>query len=108
MGSNLSITALIARKRSFQRNYPNMAPRLTEAEVAGLLIAFAIMDKSGDGLLSKAEMKEAMKQFYMKEKMSDAEAAETAEAVVSVADFDGDGKINFKEFVHVHVLAQQA
>merc|ERR1739848_660208 len=100
MGSNLSITALIARKRSFQRNYPNMAPRLTEAEVAGLVIAFAVIDKSGDGLLSKAEMKEFMLNFYGTRNMSAAEAEEAAEESLAMADFDGDGKINFKEFVN--------
>ena len=48
-----------------------------------------------------------MVKIYDVRKLSPAEVEEAAEKVVAEADFDGDGKINFKEFVS-GTLAERA
>ena len=41
-----------------------------------------------------------MVKIYDVRKLSPAEVEEAAEKVVAEADFDGDGKINFKEYLN--------
>ena len=48
-----------------------------------------------------------MLNFYGTRNISAAEAEEAAEESLAMADFDGDGKINFKEFVS-GTLAERA
>jgi len=60
---------------------------------AELKQVFAIFDKNGDGYISKPEMKAAMKK--MNENFTDSEI----ETIISDADLDEDGEVNFHEFV---------
>lgn len=70
-----------------------------------MLEAFKAFDKNGDGFISKAELKSVMARFYivllhlihlsMGQKLSDKEVDE----MIKVADANGDGRIEYKEFV---------
>ncbi|KAL7419564.1 ATP-dependent DNA helicase srs2 [Cryptotrichosporon argae] len=55
--------------------------------------AFKVFDKNNDGHISAAELKHVM--TNLGEKLSDAEVSE----MIREADKDGDGMINYKEFV---------
>ncbi|OZJ06800.1 hypothetical protein BZG36_00163 [Bifiguratus adelaidae] len=61
----------------------------------GMLAAFQMMDKSGTGNLNKTDFKAAMTRFG--ENFSDAEVDE----MFKEADVDGDGMINYEEFLKV-------
>ncbi len=56
--------------------------------------AFKTFDKDGSGKISKDELKNVVTS-YGKMKMTD----EDAEDMLRAADFDGDGLINYEEFV---------
>ena len=75
----------------FQEFLEAMA-RKQEAE-AGLLESFQLADKDGNGLISKAEMKEFI--VGQGQPLTDEEVNELFEQ----GDVDGDGYINFQEFV---------
>eukprot|EP00931_Biecheleriopsis_adriatica_P079604 TRINITY_DN5299_c0_g2_i1.p1 TRINITY_DN5299_c0_g2~~TRINITY_DN5299_c0_g2_i1.p1 ORF type:complete len:184 (-),score=30.39 TRINITY_DN5299_c0_g2_i1:141-692(-) len=62
---------------------------------ATLLETFGRLDKNGDGLLSKDEVREALKS-----KISDEEVEETLTAL-DAFDMDKDGKINYAEFMQM-------
>ena len=55
--------------------------------------AFKVFDKNGDGLISSAELNEVM--TSLGEKLSERELLE----IIKGADFDGDGKIGYEDFV---------
>jgi calmodulin len=65
-----------------------------------MLAAFQMMDKSGTGNLNKTDFKTAMTQFG--ENFSDAEVDE----MFKEADVDGDGEINYEEFLKVMVSGE--
>lgn len=58
-----------------------------------LLHVFKLFDKDGNGLITKEELKEGLNKLG--ERMSEQDILELVEA----ADIDGDGNINFEEFV---------
>jgi calmodulin len=58
--------------------------------------AFKVFDKDGDGFITLEELGFVM--ANLGEKLSPTELEE----MVKEADTDGDGKINYKEFVKVH------
>ena len=55
--------------------------------------AFRIFDKDGNGFITVAEMREAMKNLA--EKFTD----EEVDGLIAQADTDGDGQVNYEEFV---------
>ena len=70
------------------------AQLLTKQEKEQVDEVFRAMDLSGDGKISKEEMKDGYLQFYGKE-MSDQEIDEMFDRV----DADGNGEIDYSEFV---------
>ena len=60
--------------------------------------AFKVFDKDGNGYISAAELRHVM--TNLGEKMNDDEVDE----MIREADVDGDGQINYEEFVKVNVL----
>ncbi len=57
--------------------------------------AFKVFDKNNDGLISSAELKAVMQQIG--ETLSDTDISE----MIQEADKDGDGQINYQEFVNM-------
>merc|ERR1712174_176935 len=58
-----------------------------------MLEAFKVFDKDGNGLISAAELRHIM--TNLGEKLTDEEVDE----MIGEADIDGDGQINYEEFV---------
>ena len=58
-----------------------------------MLEAFKVFDKDGNGFFSAAELRHIM--TNLGEKLTDDEVDE----IIRVADIDGDGQINYEEFV---------
>jgi calmodulin len=59
--------------------------------------AFKVFDKDGNGFISAAELRHVM--TNLGEKLSDVEVDE----MIREADVDGDGQINYEEFVKVSI-----
>ena len=57
--------------------------------------AFRVLDKDGNGFISAAELRHVM--THLEEKLTDEEVDE----MIREADIDGDGQINYEEFVKV-------
>ncbi|KAJ9682349.1 hypothetical protein PVL29_018299 [Vitis rotundifolia] len=57
--------------------------------------AFKVFDKDQDGYISANELRNVM--FNLGEALTD----EEAEQMIREADFDGDGKVNYEEFVRM-------
>ncbi|MFK0238636.1 EF-hand domain-containing protein [Streptomyces vinaceus] len=68
-------------------------PKVEEDNAETLAKAFRIFDNDGDGLIGPAEMHAVM--THLGETLTEEEAGE----MVRQADVDGDGKINFEEFL---------
>ena len=60
--------------------------------------AFKVFDKDGNGYISAAELRHVM--TNLGEKLTDFEVDD----MIREADVDGDGQINYEEFVKVNVL----
>ena len=88
-----------------------MSPKLTIEEVTRLLFLFKEMDKNGDGLITKAELKWEVTFFFPRvnliivsregwlKALQGKLTEEEVEKLIAEADSDGDGKVNFEEFV---------
>ncbi|XP_040385423.1 calmodulin-like protein 5 [Oryza brachyantha] len=63
--------------------------------------AFKVFDKDQDGLISAAELRHVM--ISLGEKLTD----EEVEQMIREADLDGDGQVNFDEFVRMMMLSDQ-
>ena len=59
----------------------------------GLLEAFRVFDKDGNGFISASELRHVM--TNLGEKLTDEEVDE----MIKEADIDGDGLVNYEEFV---------
>ena len=70
--------------------YPLRFFRLRQEEI---LEAFKVFDKDGNGFISAAELRHIM--TNLGEKLTDEEVDE----MIREADIDGDGQINYEEFV---------
>jgi calmodulin len=73
-----------------------MAKKMKDTDTEEELVeAFKVFDKDSNGFISAVELKHVM--TNLGEKLSD----EEIDDMVKEADFDGDGQINYKEFVHM-------
>ena len=59
--------------------------------------AFWVFDKDGNGYISAAELCHVM--TNLGEKLTDEEVDE----MIREADIDGDGQVNYEEFVHIYM-----
>jgi len=79
-----------------------MARRMRDVDCEEELVeAFRVFDHGNDGLVSAAELRYVMSN--MGEKLTDEEIDE----IVHEADGDGDGKINYEDFVRMMMAEQQ-
>ena len=62
-------------------------------EVEEMIETFKVFDRDGNGLISAAELRHVM--TNLGEKLTDEEVDE----MIREADIDGDGQINYEEFV---------
>ncbi|CAM0949057.1 unnamed protein product [Alopecurus aequalis] len=85
--------ALMSRQREATNADGSAAEELREA--------FRVFDRDHDGLISKAELRHVM--ISLGEKLSD----EEVEGMIAEADLDGDGQVNFDEFVRMMTLSDQ-
>ncbi|KAL6325019.1 hypothetical protein AAG906_022109 [Vitis piasezkii] len=73
-----------------------MARKMKESEAEEeLKEAFKVFDKDQDGYISANELRNVM--FNLGERLTD----EEAEQMIREADLDGDGKVNYDEFVRM-------
>ncbi|XP_016081029.1 calmodulin-A-like [Ornithorhynchus anatinus] len=73
-----------------------MAQMMKDPEVEdGIREAFRMFDKDGNGYISAAELRQVL--ATLGEKLTDEEVDE----MIRGADTDGDGKVNYEEFVRV-------
>merc|ERR1711966_425142 len=79
----------------------SMADQLTEEQIAEFKEAFSLFDRDGNGFISAAELRHVM--TNLGEKPTDEEVDE----MIREADVDGDGQINYEEFVKM-MMAKQA
>ena len=66
---------------------------LSKEQTDELRKAFSAMDANGDGVVEKDELKNLLK--GLGEDVNDA----VVDEMMALADTDGDGKVNFEEFV---------
>lgn len=64
-----------------------------------LKFAFLLFDEDNNGVITKSELVKILKSNHMAR--SDAEVSRKAETIMSQADKNGDGVMNFDEFVTV-------
>ena len=67
--------------------------KLTAEQAAELKKAFQVMDSNGDGVVTKDELKNLLK--GLGEDVTD----DIVDEMIKIADENGDGKIQFEEFV---------
>ena len=67
--------------------------KLSSEQAEELKKAFAVMDTNGDGVVTKEELKGLLK--GLGEDVSD----DVVDEMIKIADENGDGKIQFEEFV---------
>ena len=66
--------------------------KLTEEQISELKKAFDVMDANNDGQVTKEELKSLLQ--GLGEEVTD----EIVNEMISIADENGDGKVNFEEF----------
>ena len=69
-----------------------MAKKLSADQIAELRKAFDVMDANKDGFVTKDELKNLLK--GLGEDVTD----EVVDEMISIADANGDGKVEFDEF----------
>ena len=73
-----------------------MARKMRDTDTEEELVsAFKIFDRNGDGLITLAEMRQVM--TNLDEKLTSREIEE----LITEADINGTGKINYKDFIHL-------
>lgn len=73
-----------------------MARKMRDTDTEEELVdAFRVFDRDGNGLISAAELRHVM--TNLGEKLTDEEVDE----MIKEADIDGDGQINYEEFVRM-------
>jgi Ca2+-binding EF-hand superfamily protein len=76
-----------------------MREELNEEEVAAITVAFGKLDTDGDGVITRAELCDAMVAAGM------APSAEAIERELRQADLNADGEISLREWLHMWTLA---
>ena len=75
-----------------------MSKKMKDADSEeGLMAAFKVFDKDGNGFISAAELRHVM--TNLGEKLTE----EEVEEMIKEADFDGDGQVNYDEFVKMMI-----
>lgn len=94
MSFNLSASYAFAGTIDFPEFLTLMARKMKDTDSEEELIeAFKVFDRDGNGLISAAELRHVM--TNLGEKLTDEEVDE----MIREADIDGDGQINYEEFV---------
>ena len=75
------------------KEFLTMMAESENSETDEIKTAFAIFDKDGNGYISSAELRHVM--TNLGEKLTDEEVDE----MIREADIDGDGQVNYEEFV---------
>ena len=70
-----------------------MSSKLGAEQIEELKKAFAVMDANGDGVVTKEELRTLLK--GLGEEVTD----EVVDEMIAIADENGDGKVDFEEFV---------
>ena len=76
-------------------DFPEFAKMMQQRRKQNALAEFQIFDKDGSGTVSAQELKEVLKKFDVD--ISD----ETLDGMIKEADTDGDGSINYAEFMKI-------
>uniref|UniRef100_A0A8C2NUK2 EF-hand domain-containing protein n=1 Tax=Capra hircus TaxID=9925 RepID=A0A8C2NUK2_CAPHI len=72
-----------------------MADQLTEEQIAEFKDAFSLFDKNGDGTITTKELGTVMRSLGQKPNYGE------VEEMIREADIDGDGEVNYEEFVQM-------
>ena len=89
---NLNLNFINSFIKKLHKQSKKMKDTDTEEE---LVEAFKVFDRDGNGLISAAELRHVM--TNLGEKLTDEEVDE----MIREADVDGDGHINYEEFVRM-------
>ncbi|EAW57428.1 CALM1 isoform 4 [Pan troglodytes] len=79
-----------------------MADQLTEEQIAEFKEAFSLFDKDGDGTITTKELGTVMRSLG--QNPTEAELQDMINEVdemIREADIDGDGQVNYEEFVQM-------
>ena len=66
--------------------------KLNEEQIGELKKAFAVMDKNGDGVVEKDELRTLL------QGLGEDVTEEVIDEMIKIADTNGDGKVDFAEF----------
>ncbi|XP_057481422.1 calmodulin-like protein 30 [Actinidia eriantha] len=91
-----SVPTLVPRDRERQRSSPNLSNQVFQTNVAEMKQVFDKFDTNKDGKISREEYKLAIKD------MGEGNAEKEVAKAFQVLDADGDGFIDFKEFMKVN------
>uniref|UniRef100_A0A8D1HMZ6 EF-hand calcium-binding domain-containing protein 11 n=2 Tax=Sus scrofa TaxID=9823 RepID=A0A8D1HMZ6_PIG len=81
-----------------------MADQLTKEQIAEFKEAFSLFDKDGDGTITTKGLGTVMRSLG--QNPTEAELQDMINEVdemIREADIDGDGQVNYEEFVHIYM-----
>merc|ERR1712060_632549 len=79
-----------------------VAQQMSDSAVGGLRVLFQKLDKSGDGRITAEEMRKGLSELGM------CDPRPRMTEVITAMDTDGNGMIEFTEFVAASILSQSA
>uniref|UniRef100_A0A8C9WN10 EF-hand domain-containing protein n=1 Tax=Scleropages formosus TaxID=113540 RepID=A0A8C9WN10_SCLFO len=88
---------------------PLQADQLTEEQIAEFKEAFSLFDKDGDGTITTKELGTVMRSLgqnpteaELQDMINEVDADdEEVDEMIREADIDGDGQVNYEEFVQM-------